>query len=160
MSEPTHTQRIALIVDDIEDNRVLLERALRTSGYRVVSVECGQAALSYLSNETPDIVLLDWMMPGLSGYETLQTIRERFSAASLPVIMCTAVGEEENIVEAMAAGANDYVTKPFSLPVLRARMARLLSQSEEVSALTSEHAETKRKLQEQTRRLFANRAAG
>lgn len=160
MTTSSSGQKVALIVDDIEDNRVLLERALRSSGYRTVSAETGQEALSYLSTEKPDIILLDWMMPGLSGYDTLVAIRERYSSAALPVVMCTAIGEEENVVEAIAAGANDYVTKPISVPVLRARITRLLEQSDEVSALASENAEAKRKLVEQTRTILARSANG
>jgi DNA-binding response OmpR family regulator len=159
MSE-TEIRKIVLIVDDVEDNRVLLERALRSGGYMTVSVDSGMAALAWMSNATPDIVLLDWMMPGLSGLETLRTIRASHSAASLPVIMCTAMGEEENVVEAIEAGANDYVTKPISIPILRARMNAHLSQSATVSSLNSEKVEAKRQLTEQTRRLFAQRQAG
>ncbi len=157
MTDASTRAKLVLIVDDIEDNRVLLERALKVSGYRTVSVDSGQKALGFLSIETPDIILLDWMMPGLSGFETLLTIREKHSAARLPVIMCTAMGEEENIVEALGAGASDYVTKPISIPVLRARMLAHLTQQETIATLDSEKIEAKRRLNDQTRRLFANR---
>lgn len=158
MSE-SETRKTVLIVDDVEDNRVLLERALRSGGYMTVSVESGMAALAWMSSATPDIVLLDWMMPGLSGLETLKTIRASHPMASLPIIMCTAMGEEDNVVEAIEAGANDYVTKPISIPILRARMATHLTQSATVSTLNLEKVEAKRQLTEQTRRLFAQRAA-
>lgn len=154
MSNQPQQQKTVLIVDDIEDNRVLLERALASSGYRTISVDSGKAALSQLSNSLPDIILLDWMMPGLSGFETLQAIRQVHPASVLPVIMCTAVGEEDNVVEAIEAGANDYVTKPFSLPVLRARMTAHLAQSQAVSELENEKHEAKKRLTEQTRRFF------
>ncbi len=160
MIDPATTPKLVLIVDDIEDNRVLLERALKVSGYRTVSVDSGQKALAFLSQDTPDIILLDWMMPGLSGIETLRTIRETHSTAHLPVIMCTAIGEDENIVEALNIGANDYVTKPISIPVLRARMAAHLTQKQTVNTLDNEKAETRRRLNEQTRRLFAQQAKG
>ncbi|MFA7585922.1 MAG: response regulator, partial [Novosphingobium sp.] len=103
------SQKTVLIVDDIEDNRVLLERALRSSGYLTISVDGGRAALSWMSRQVPDIVLLDWMMPGLTGLDTLRAIRESHPASRLPVLMCTAVEEEDHIVHALAAGANDYL---------------------------------------------------
>lgn len=149
------SQKHVLIVDDIEDNRIILERALTGGGYLTTSLTSGQAALSYLSQSKTDIILLDWMMPGLSGYETLKAIREIYSPARLPVIMCTAVGEEANIVEAMAAGANDYVVKPYSLPILRARMAAHLAQSESVSAIDREREDAQRRLTERTRQMFS-----
>jgi DNA-binding response OmpR family regulator len=152
-------QKTVLIVDDIEDNRVLLERALRSSGYLTVSLDSGKAALAYMSNNTPDIVLLDWMMPGLSGYDTLRAIRENYGPSRLPVIMCTALGEEEHVVEAIEAGANDYVLKPISLPILRARMAAQLSQTAMVHSLDDEKCEAKRKLAEQTRLILRERSA-
>ena len=147
-------QKTVLIVDDIEDNRVLLERALRMSGYLPVSVDSGKAALAWMSQNMPDIVLLDWMMPGLSGLDTLRAIRERHPAARLPVLMCTAVGEEDHVVDALEAGANDYIVKPISIPILRARMTSHLSQSETVTTLDHEKDEAKRRLTEQTRMLF------
>ena len=153
-------QRRVLIVDDIEDNRVLLERTLRSGGYVTVGVENGAKALACLSSETFDIVLLDWMMPGLSGLETLNIIRQTHHRNELPVIMCTAVGEEANIVDAMEAGANDYVLKPISLPVLRARMTAHLAQSEEISNLSREKHESAQRLADQMRRLWEARAAG
>ncbi|ANC50386.1 hypothetical protein CP97_14700 [Aurantiacibacter atlanticus] len=147
-------QRMVLIVDDIEENRLLLERSLQSAGYRTLSAGDGAGALSILSKARPDIVLLDWMMPGLSGLDTLIAIRENHTASRLPVIMCTAVGEDEHIVEAMQAGANDYVTKPVSLPVLRARMATHLSQSETVNSLDNQMAEGKKRMAQQVRRLM------
>ena len=158
MSTIERRLRTILIVDDIEDNRVLLERALQSAGYRTVLAESGAAALAHMSQEKPDLVLLDWMMPGLTGMETLRAIRETYPTSHLPVIMCTAMGEEDNVVEALEAGANDYVVKPISLPVLRARMSAHLAQSETVSALDTEKQETKRRMAEQMRRLMEVRS--
>ena len=104
---PQERQKLVLIVDDIEDNRVLLERGLRSCGYATVSAASGPEALSIISCGKPDIVLLDWMMPGLSGLETLRGIRELYPASALPIIMCTAIGEEMSVVAAIGAGAND-----------------------------------------------------
>lgn len=159
MNTVERRQRTVLIVDDVEDNRVLLERTLQSAGYRTLSADGGRSALDFVNTETPDIVLLDWMMPGLSGLETLKAIRDFHSAARLPVIMCTAVGEDDNVVEALAAGANDYVVKPFSLQVLRARMSAHLAQSETVSALDSDRQEIKQRMAAQMRRLMEKRKA-
>ena len=151
--------RTILIVDDLEANRVLLERSLASAGYRTISAQCGAGALGLLGTEPVDLVLLDWMMPGLSGLDTLRAIRESHSQDSLPVIMCTAVGEDENIVEAIESGANDYVVKPISLPVLRARMATHLSRSATIAALEHERDASVKRMSEQMRRLMEIRAA-
>ena len=148
-----------LIVDDLEANRVLLERSLASAGYRTLSAECGASALAILSRESCDIVLLDWMMPGLSGLDTLRAIRQGHSQDRLPVIMCTAVGEDENIVEALESGANDYVVKPISLPVLRARMATHLNRSATLATLEQDHELSVKRMSEQLRRLMEIRTA-
>ena len=83
-----------LIVDDIEENRTLLQRALKNSGYATDCAASGIEALSKISQRLPHLVLLDWMMPELSGLETLRAIRERHPSSRLPVIMCTAIGEK------------------------------------------------------------------
>lgn len=151
--------RTILIVDDLEANRVLLERSLASAGYRTLSAECGAEALAMLGAQAVDLVLLDWMMPGLSGLDTLRAIRQCHSQDALPVIMCTAVGEDENVVEAMESGANDYVVKPISLPVLRARMANHLSRSATIAALEHERDASVKRMSEQMRRLMELRAA-
>lgn len=147
-------QKIVLIVDDVEDNRVLLDRALKSSGYATMVAESGREALSLISSRRPDIVLLDWMMPELSGIDTLRAIREIFPKTKLPVIMCTAIGEEMSVVAAIEAGANDYITKPISLPILRARMTGHLGQQAALDLLDDEKAKAERKLSEQTRAMF------
>lgn len=146
--------KLILIVDDIEDNRTLLERALRTSGYDTRTASSGREALSIISVQTPDMVLLDWMMPELSGLDTLRAIRETHPPSRLPVIMCTAVGEEMSVVAAMGAGASDYVTKPISIPILRARMAALFDQKAVIETLGDQKSEAERKLTERTRALL------
>ena len=160
MIPPDHNRlRTILIVDDLEANRVLLERSLASAGYRTLSAECGASALALLGTQPVDLVLLDWMMPGLSGLDTLRAIRQSHSLDILPVIMCTAVGEDDNIVEAIESGANDYVVKPISLPVLRARMATHLSRSATIVALEHERDASVKRMSEQMRRLMELRAA-
>ena len=147
--------RLVLIVDDIEDNRILLERALKSSGYATVQASSGREALSLISQQRPDIVLLDWMMPELSGLDTLRAIRELHPKTRLPVIMCTAMGEEMSVVTALEEGANDYMLKPISLPILRARMTAHLDQLNVIDAITAEKQQAERKLGEQTRAMFS-----
>jgi DNA-binding response OmpR family regulator len=127
-------QKLVLIVDDLEENRTLLQRALNSSGYATESAASGPEALSKISKRIPDMVLLDWMMPQLSGLDTLRAIRERHPSSRLPVIMCTAIGEEMSVVAAINARANDYMTKPNSLPILRARMSAHLEQRAVIDA--------------------------
>lgn len=144
-------QKLILIVDDIEENRTLLQRALKSSGYATDCAASGTEALSKISQQLPHLVLLDWMMPQLSGLETLRAIRERHSSSRLPVIMCTAIGEEMSVVAAINAGANDYMTKPISLPILRARMSAHLEQKAVIDALGNDKEKAERNLDEQTR---------
>jgi DNA-binding response OmpR family regulator len=158
MSSPASDprQKLILIVDDIEDNRVVLDRGLQSSGYATRLAESGREALSIISRQRPDMVLLDWMMPQLSGLDTLRGIRELYPASRLPVIMCTAVGEEMSVVAAIHAGANDYMTKPISLPILRARMATLFEQRAVIDTLGSAKDVAERKLGEHTRAIFGD----
>jgi Response regulators consisting of a CheY-like receiver domain and a winged-helix DNA-binding domain len=149
-----------LIVDDIEENRDLLDRALRNSGYETVTASSGRDALSIVSTMVPDLVLLDWMMPQLSGLDTLRAIRELYPRSVLPVIMCTAVGEEMSVVAAIAAGANDYITKPISIPILRARMAALFDQMAVISALDARKSAAELRLLERTRSMLGSAGDG
>ena len=110
-----------LIVDDIADNRTILARRFQRRGFEVVEADNGIKALELIGSEEFDLVLLDVMMPGISGVETLTRIRAERSAAVLPVIMVTAKSESENIVESLELGANDYVTKPVDFAVALAR---------------------------------------
>jgi DNA-binding response OmpR family regulator len=157
MTAPATRERIALIVDDKEESRILLERALRGYGYGTLSVADGAAALAVLASEPVDIVLLDWMMPGVSGLATLLAIRDRHPRSRLPVIMCTAVGEEEHVMKAIKSGANDYVVKPISPAVLRARMATHLSQTDEVLTLEQRRHDVQRRMADQIRTLLVMR---
>src|SRR3981189_720519 len=111
-----------LIVDDISDNRVILRRRFQRRGFDVVEAECGLTAIELIDKESFDLVLLDVMMPGMDGIETLKRIRSQNSASALPVIMVTAKSESSNIVDALELGANDYVTKPVHLAVALARL--------------------------------------
>ena len=100
-----------LIVDDEPFNLDLLEQELGDLGYAVVRVETGAAALSQIDKLAPDLVLLDYLMPGMNGIEVLQTLRK--TQSDLPIVMITAYGTIDLAVEAIKAGADDFITKPF-----------------------------------------------
>jgi len=117
-----------LIVDDEESNRDMLSRRLQRQGFTVLLAEDGHQALDVIQKQTPDMVLLDVRMPGMSGIQVLQAIREQHSPSQLPVIMVTAEGHSSSIVEALQMGANDYITKPVDLPVALARIRTLMYQ--------------------------------
>ncbi|MDH5323898.1 MAG: response regulator [Gammaproteobacteria bacterium] len=111
-----------LIVDDIPTNRTLLIRALTPLGYKIEEADSGESALKCLEQSSYDLILLDHLMPGLSGFETLKVIRSRYSRLQLPVIIVTALYETENIIQGLNFGANDYITKPFEFEVIQARV--------------------------------------
>jgi DNA-binding response OmpR family regulator len=111
-----------LVVDDLEDNRTLLRRRFTRLGYEVLEAEDGETALAMASSRAFDLVLLDVMMPGIDGLEVLRRLRQTQSEAALPVIMVTARTASEDVVEALQAGANDYITKPVDMEVAAARV--------------------------------------
>ena len=121
-----------LIVDDLCDNIDILRRQLMRHEFNIDYVRTGDAALKYISQKCPDLLLLDWMMPGMSGLEVLQQIRANYSSSHLPVIMVTAISEVDCVVKAFEAGANDYVIKPFEASVV---LARVKSQIERLQAI-------------------------
>jgi len=146
-----------LIVDDIEDNRIVLKRGLERIGFQTTTCADGGSAVSMISSHVPDLVLLDWMMPGLSGIETVKAIREHYDVNELPIIMCTARDEESSIGVAMEAGANDYVQKPIRMPVLLARVSSQLIRKAAVEALGAINSDLEETLAQRTRLLFEQR---
>jgi signal transduction histidine kinase len=110
-----------LVVDDNEMNRDMLSRRFQRIGYHTQVAENGQQALERLEEEEFDVVLLDIMMPVMDGLETLRKIRQEYSLMELPVIMVTAKGETQDLVQALDLGANDYLTKPVEFTVAMAR---------------------------------------
>jgi two-component system phosphate regulon response regulator PhoB len=115
-----------LIVEDEEPLMLLLRYNLEAEGYEVDSVSRGDEAEIRLREQVPDIVLLDWMLPGLSGIELCRRIRARTEIERLPIIMLTARGEEGDRIRGLSTGADDYIVKPFSVPELLARVRALL----------------------------------
>ena len=117
----THTGKL-LVVDDNEMNRDMLSRRLSRRGHTVVMADNGQKALELIEQQSFDVVLLDIMMPGISGIEVLEIIRRSYSASDLPVIMATAKADSEDVVAALKLGANDFVIKPLDFPIVLARV--------------------------------------
>ena len=115
-----------LIVEDEEPLTMMLRYNLEAEGYAVETAGRGDEAEIKLAESPPDLVVLDWMLPGLSGIELCRRLRARPATARLPIIMLTARGEEGERVRGLATGADDYIVKPFSLPEFIARIGALL----------------------------------
>jgi two-component system phosphate regulon response regulator PhoB len=115
-----------LVVEDEESIRKLLVYNLKAEGFRARAIETGEEAHAALAEEMPDLILLDWMLPGLSGIEVCRMIRAKPETRDLPVVMLTARGEESERVRGLATGADDYIVKPFSIPEVMARIRTIL----------------------------------
>lgn len=115
-----------LIVEDEADLGLMLRYNLEAEGYKAAVATSGDEAAERLRETRPDLILLDWMLPGLSGIELCRRWRAREETAAIPIIMLTARGEEEERVRGLETGADDYVIKPFSIPELLARINALL----------------------------------
>jgi two-component system, OmpR family, phosphate regulon response regulator PhoB len=115
-----------LVVEDEEPLSILLRYNLESEGYDVETVNRGDEAEIRLSEQVPDLLVLDWMLPGLSGIELCRRLRLRSETERLPVIMLTARGEEAERIRGLATGADDYIVKPFSVPELMARVRAML----------------------------------
>ncbi len=115
-----------LIVEDEEALSDLLSYNLEKEGFAVSICMDGDDALIMVEEETPDLVLLDWMLPNVSGIEICRQLRARVETRDVPVIMLTARGEEDDRVRGLDLGADDYITKPFSMTELVARIRAIL----------------------------------
>ena len=117
---------VILVVEDEESIRTLIALNLQAAGYTVEEAKDGTQALEKVKSVKPDLVLLDWMLPGLDGLDVLRSLKADPTFATLPVIMLTAKSEEHDIVLGLEMGAADYITKPFSNKVLVARIRAIL----------------------------------
>ena len=115
-----------MVVEDEEPLGVLLRYNLESEGYQVEIVTRGDEAEIRLQENAPDLLVLDWMVPAVSGIELCRRLRARPETKQLPIIMLTARGEESERVRGLATGADDYIVKPFSVPELSARVRALL----------------------------------
>lgn len=124
MTSPSGT---LLVVDDDEANRDMLSRRLERKGFAVAVAMDGSRAIELVREHSFDLVLLDVLMPGISGLEVLRELRQAHPATELPIIMATALTDSSDVVEALRLGANDYVSKPLDFPVVLARIQAQLS---------------------------------
>jgi two-component system phosphate regulon response regulator PhoB len=115
-----------LVVEDDVAVRDMLCFSLRHSGFECDAVSDAESGLALLAQQRPDIILLDWMLPGVDGIEFIRRLRSNEYFAEIPVIMLTAKGESEDMVKGLSVGADDYVNKPFSPPELMARIKAVL----------------------------------
>ena len=115
-----------LIVDDESPIREMIAVALEMAGYECIEAENAQQAHAAILDQKPDMVLLDWMMPGTSGIDFARRLRRDETTASVPIIMLTAKAEEDNKIQGLEAGVDDYITKPFSPRELVARLKTVL----------------------------------
>jgi two-component system alkaline phosphatase synthesis response regulator PhoP len=115
-----------LVVDDEEDVLELVRYNLEKSGYKVITATSGEEAMTEARGKTPDLIILDLMLPGMDGLEVCRQLKSDIKTERIPIVMLTAKGEETDIVTGLELGADDYITKPFSPKVLIARLRRLL----------------------------------
>jgi two-component system phosphate regulon response regulator PhoB len=115
-----------LVVEDEEPIQILLSYNFESEGYRVRATAQGEEVARLVNEERPDLIVLDWMLPGISGIEVCRLLRTRPETRDIPIIMLTARGEENERVRGLATGADDYMVKPFSVPELLARVRTIL----------------------------------
>jgi two-component system phosphate regulon response regulator PhoB len=130
----TISKPLVLVVEDEAALVTMLRYNLEKQGFRVEEAGDGEEALTRIAEAQPDLVLLDWMLPVISGLEVCRQIRRRSATRDLPVIMVTARIDEQDAVRGLNLGADDYITKPFSMDALLARMRALLRRSNAVPA--------------------------
>jgi two-component system phosphate regulon response regulator PhoB len=125
-----------LVVDDEEDILNLVCYNLKADGYRVLTAGSGEDALEMARSRIPDMIILDLMLPGISGMEAAAILKSDKKTRHIPIIMLTAKGGERDVVAGLEAGADDYVTKPFSPMILKARIKTVLQRRSSVSEKT------------------------
>ena len=118
-----------LIVEDEPEIRELLNFSLARAGFRVTEAESAESALQKLFNQLPDLVIVDWMLPGMSGVDLAKRIRKDELTSSLPLLMLTARSEESDVLKSFDSGIDDYMSKPFSPKELVARIKALMRRS-------------------------------
>lgn len=121
--------RRVLVVDDDRYIRNLIGFRLRNSGYEVLEVDDGDRAVEVALRERPDAIILDVMMPGQSGFEVIRMLRAREETRQVPILMVTSRSQEQDVVRGLRLGATDYLTKPFRLAELVARLGAILERT-------------------------------
>ncbi len=117
--------KIAMVVDDSKIVRKVTQKILETIGYSVVEAEDGKVALDVFAAHKPELIMLDWHMPEMNGLEFLQVLRSTEEGQKPIVIFCTTVTDFSHIQQAMMAGANEYVMKPFDEHIIRGKLEQL-----------------------------------
>jgi two-component system, OmpR family, phosphate regulon response regulator PhoB len=115
-----------LVIEDEEPIQMLLRYNLEAEGHRVRVASDGEDTMMLIADERPDLILLDWMLPGISGIEVCRLVRARVETRNIPIIMLTARSEEAERVRGLSTGADDYLVKPFSIVELMARIKTIL----------------------------------
>jgi DNA-binding response OmpR family regulator len=118
---------VLLVADDDEDILTLVQLRLARSGYEVVIARDGEEALRLAQERSPDLAVLDWMMPKATGIEVLRALRAGDATAEMPVVLLTARASEDDVQAGMEAGADDYIQKPFSPQELASRVQTILA---------------------------------
>ncbi|RQD80598.1 response regulator [Methanosalsum natronophilum] len=126
LNKLTDTREKILIVDDEMDTLLTTKRALEIDGYNVIEANDGKKALEIIRIENPDIILLDLMLPEMDGFDVCKKVKTDPLYGHIPIIMLTAKGEIKDKVDGIEIGADDYVTKPFNLSELKARIKMIL----------------------------------
>ncbi|MBP1909832.1 response regulator transcription factor [Methanolobus bombayensis] len=130
LASMSDTRQKVLIVDDEMDALMSLKVALEAEGYNVAEAKDGHEAIDKVNSEIPDVILLDLMIPGIDGFEVCRQLKSDSMYSHIPIIMLTARGEIDDKVEGIELGADDYVTKPFNLKELKARVKMVLRRQE------------------------------
>lgn len=130
----SHPRTLILVVDDNEMNRDMLSRRLQRQQYEVIMAEDGEKALAIVKQHPFDLVLLDIMMPNLSGYEVLEQLKTDPETQHIPVIMISAVDDLDSVVRCIELGAEDYLFKPFNPVLLKARVGASLRKSRSIQS--------------------------
>lgn len=135
----------AMIVDDEATNRRLLGAVLVREGFHCLHAADGEEALAIFEQQTPDIIFMDVMMPGIDGYETTRRIRKALGGRFIPIIFLTALSDEQSLVRCIEAGGDDFISKPFNLAILKARIASMERVRDLYRHLEAQHVELSRR---------------
>lgn len=148
-----------LVVDDVATNRSVLVSLLARPECEILEAADGKRALEIIAHTPLDLVILDILMPGLSGLEVLDRIRRRFSNSELPILMLSVKDDIDDVVKALESGANDYVTRPFDYTILTTRINALVSYKQTQDSIREAHSKLESRIAERTNELVrANRA--
>ena len=119
-------KKTILVIDDEPDIRDLLEFHLKKEGYKVLISSDGEKGLKVARKKSPNLILLDLLLPGIKGLDVCRVLKSDINTSNINIIMVTALGQEENIVKGLETGADDYVSKPFNMSILLARISAVL----------------------------------